>query len=252
MPSRYHTILEKEQRWKRRLYRLIPTYRFSNDIYEDAIKARLKEGIRWVDLGCGKNGLIHELGGAGAEAYGLDCFTHSEIQRYSPTRFIQADVNALPFANACLDLVSNNVLMEHLLDPGRALKEMYRTLKPGGYLIFRTPNALHLLNLLLRLTPEGLKRKMIASVFGVSPQDVFPTYYRANRLKVLGKLCREAGFGDVQITAVEDVHAAFGFFFVLSLFYYAIVCLKPLTFLRTNFVVVAQKDTPSKNGQNST
>jgi len=241
VPTRHQVILEKEKRWKRRLYRLIPSYRFSNDIYEDAVKERLGVGVRWVDLGCGRNELACELAECGAFACGLDCWIHPHLVHHPSTHFLQADVGVLPFKDKSIDLFTSNVLMEHLPDPASALKEMHRSLKPGGYMIFRTPNALHVLNLMLRLIPEGLKKKMINVVFGISSEDVFPTYYRANRLNVLRKLCRAAGFNEVRIQAIEDVHTAFGIFFLLSLLYYAFVRLKPLAFLRTNFVVVAKK-----------
>ena len=241
MPSRYQTILEKEKRWKRRLYRLIPSYRFSNDIYEDAIKERLGAGVRWVDLGCGRNELVCELEELSPSSWGLDCWVHPRLIRDPSPRFLQANVSHLPFVDGSLDLLSSNVLMEHLPDPASALREMHRVLKPGGYLIFRTPNALHALNLLLRVVPEGLKKKMIQAVFGISSEDVFPTYYRANRFSTLKKLCREAGFNKVRIQAIEDVHTAFGLFFFISLLYYALVRLKPLASLRTNFVVLAKK-----------
>ncbi len=241
MPDRYERVLEKEKRWKQRLYKWIPSYRFSNDIYEDAIKERLREGICWVDLGCGRNELMDELRDFGANSFGLDCLIHPQLILKPHQRFIQAEVAYIPCADNSIDVISSNTLMEHLADPASALIEIKRCLKPGGVLIIRTPNAHHILNLLFRLVPEVLKKWLILNVLGVPSEDVFPTFYRANRWKDISRLCRDAGFDNFKITAVEDVHTAFAFFFLLSLLYYSLVRMKALFFLRTNFVLIAKK-----------
>jgi SAM-dependent methyltransferase len=240
VPTRHQVILEKELRWKRRLARLIPSYRFSNDIYENAVKKRLGEGVRWVDLGCGRNELLHELADSGALAFGLDAHRHPHLIHMA-SRFVMGDAAALPFGDESLDMVSANDVFEHLADPATVLSEIHRALKPNGYLILRTPNALHPLSLTARLIPEGLKKRLIYRVFGVSSQDVFPTLYRTNTLRRLHKLCRETGFRDVKLHAVEDVHTAYSLFFFPSLLYYFLVRFKPLSFLRSNLVVETGK-----------
>ena len=42
------------------------------------------------------------------------------------------DVNNLKFPDACFDMVMSGGLLEHFVDPKPALREMVRTLKPGG------------------------------------------------------------------------------------------------------------------------
>lgn len=240
MPTRHQVILEKEKRWKRHLQRWFPAYRFSNDIYEDAIKERLVEGVRWVDLGCGRNELIDEFGDYGATAVGLDYQIHPHLIR-TPLRFVKGEAGMLPFADASLDLISANNVLEHLSNPVSALAEMQRVLKPGGRMIVRTSNALHPLILIGRLIPERFKKRLIYRAFGVTSEDVFPAYYRANSYGKLVRLCKKASFSDVSVQAVEDVHTAYGAFFFLSLFYYLLVSFKPLRHLRINFVVEVKR-----------
>ena len=50
-------------------------------------------------------------------------------------RFRQGDVRELPYCNGNFDLAMTAHLLEHLIDPGVALKETMRVLKPGGLLI---------------------------------------------------------------------------------------------------------------------
>ena len=48
--------------------------------------------------------------------------------------FRQADIHALPFADACFDHVFVCFVLEHLPQPSRALAELQRVLRPGGTL----------------------------------------------------------------------------------------------------------------------
>ncbi|MEL7568781.1 MAG: sigma-70 family RNA polymerase sigma factor [Dehalobacterium sp.] len=61
-------------------------------------------------------------------------------QRFNREGFPQidclpADLNAIPLMDETLDIGYCLVVLHHLYDPGKAIKEMARTLKPGGQLI---------------------------------------------------------------------------------------------------------------------
>jgi malonyl-CoA O-methyltransferase len=49
-----------------------------------------------------------------------------------------ADAQALPFADGCVDLVHSNLCLQWCEDPGLALAEFHRVLRPGGLLLFST------------------------------------------------------------------------------------------------------------------
>ena len=51
-----------------------------------------------------------------------------------------ADLTALPFRAESFDAVLHIVTIEHLREPGAALREMARTLKPGGTLLIAAPH----------------------------------------------------------------------------------------------------------------
>lgn len=52
---------------------------------------------------------------------------------------VLGDAAALPFATACKDAVICGELLEHVPDPRRVLREIYRVLKPGGWALITVP-----------------------------------------------------------------------------------------------------------------
>src|SRR5690606_30810586 len=91
------------------------------------------------------------------------------------------DVARLPFASACFDVVSANMVAEHLADPAAALREVHRVLAPGGCALIHTPNLSSPATWLAAAAPECLKKPVIALLERRAAEDVFPTHYRFNR-----------------------------------------------------------------------
>ncbi|MEM9143870.1 MAG: methyltransferase domain-containing protein [Bacteroidota bacterium] len=57
----------------------------------------------------------------------------------SPLAQVKADICDLPFADASFDVILCNHVLEHIPDDTKALQELYRVLRPGGWGIFQVP-----------------------------------------------------------------------------------------------------------------
>lgn len=57
------------------------------------------------------------------------------------TRFFVGDAHALAFPDASFDAIVSMEVFEHLIDPGKALEEFSRVLKPGGVIVLTTTTA---------------------------------------------------------------------------------------------------------------
>jgi len=57
---------------------------------------------------------------------------------------IQGDAFQIPLPDASLDIVFHQGLMEHFKDPMPLLKEHFRVLKPGGFLLVDVPQKFHI------------------------------------------------------------------------------------------------------------
>ncbi|SDW37301.1 Methyltransferase domain-containing protein [Lutibacter oricola] len=61
---------------------------------------------------------------------------------YSPIADVKADICNLPFEDNSFDVVFCNHVLEHIIDDAKAMSELYRVLKPGGFGIFQIPQEL--------------------------------------------------------------------------------------------------------------
>ena len=60
----------------------------------------------------------------------------------SPLADVKADICNLPFEDASFDVIFCNHVLEHIPDDTKAMEELYRILKPGGWGIFQIPQDL--------------------------------------------------------------------------------------------------------------
>ncbi|MEM2512589.1 MAG: class I SAM-dependent methyltransferase, partial [Ignisphaera sp.] len=77
------------------------------------------------------------------EVYGVDI--DEQAVALARKRGIEAYIadlskDSLPFPNEFFDLVLSLEVIEHLANPDNMLKEAYRVLRKGGYLLISTPN----------------------------------------------------------------------------------------------------------------
>lgn len=56
-----------------------------------------------------------------------------------PTAMIQMDITNITFPDDTFDVILCNHVLEHVPDDAKAMSELYRVLKPGGWAILQTP-----------------------------------------------------------------------------------------------------------------
>ena len=61
----------------------------------------------------------------------------------SPLADVKADICALPFEDDSFDIILCNHVLEHIPDDHRAMTELYRVMKPGGWGVFQIPQDLN-------------------------------------------------------------------------------------------------------------
>ncbi len=173
---------------------------YHQEVYARTVAEHLSPGTRWLDLGAGTR--LHGWWGRPAPeelarvARPIGCDPLPAHLRQHP--HLRAGVAAcgesLPFPDGSLDLVSANMVLEHLADPGAVFREVARVLRPGGHFIVVTPNRRHwIVGLIARLLTPRV-RSALGRLEGREPQHIFPTFYRANTVADLQTLGESAGF----------------------------------------------------------
>jgi SAM-dependent methyltransferase len=137
--------------------------------------------------------------------FGID-YDFDSLRRHANIRDVcRCDVAALPFADGSFDLVTANMVVEHLAEPATQFREIARVLRPGGTFLFHTPNALSYPVRVSRLLPDGVKTALARVLEDRVAEDVFPTHYRANTEDVVRALAREAGMSAAAVHFVGTV-----------------------------------------------
>lgn len=99
-------------------------------------------GERILEVGCGAGHILASL--PAGELYGIDLSTSmvTKAQARLGTRadIRKGDALALPYADNSFDKIICSEVLEHVPEPGTALREIARVLKPGGIAVVTVPN----------------------------------------------------------------------------------------------------------------
>jgi SAM-dependent methyltransferase len=105
----------------------------------DAAGERLEDKVL-VD-GCGLGMYLHHLAQFTDEIVGLDIeFERLQEAKTRASWVVNGVGEALPFPSNSFDLVLSHEVLEHVQDDQAAIKEIVRTLSPGGRLVLFCPN----------------------------------------------------------------------------------------------------------------
>ncbi len=102
---------------------------------------RLKQGDKFLDIGCGRGEFLRGFIDCGVQGYGVDRSRAAE--RYCPQAHLKtADLEnePLPYPDDYFDAIYSKSVIEHFYYPEKLVQEIYRVLKPGGTVITLCPD----------------------------------------------------------------------------------------------------------------
>jgi ubiquinone/menaquinone biosynthesis C-methylase UbiE len=229
---------------------LVPELKYCQYIYEEVLSAKVRNDIKWLDLGCGHQVLPawrfeqeKKIVASAGMVVGIDADLPSVEKHRSVRLKLVGNISALPFRDGSFDLITANMVVEHLDNPALQFREVSRVLKPGGMFVFHTPNARGYSTLLARVLPESLKLALVRVLQGRPSEDVFRTFYRANTEADIHRLARAAGFGppETRLVASTAELAVIPPLAFLELLWIKLLLTKGFRSLRTNLIVILAK-----------
>jgi ubiquinone/menaquinone biosynthesis C-methylase UbiE len=201
---------------------LDPEWEYPHFAYARAVDELLKPGMRWLDAGCGhqilENRLLQQEQAMVMRArcaVGCDASLAALRKHRSLQKVVCCSLDALPFADGSFDLVTLSMVVEHLEFPGTALAELGRVVAPSGRMIVYTPNAsgyqTALCRLGRRIIPKRWAYRIIRFLEYREPDDVFPTFYRANTRRRLAQLMSSNGLLEEKASLLIDKPLLYSF-----------------------------------------
>lgn len=151
--------------------RVVPWLRPSQESYFERLEHLIQPGMRVLDIGCGEEFLVSWLRPdlyrrwtvsivEQAVIFGIDPLLQS--LRENPSRRKACALAAqLPFRDSSFDLITANMVAEHLAAPEPAMQEIARLLPCGGCFLFHTPNFHTPLIWLGHSLPYAFKRMIV-------------------------------------------------------------------------------------------
>ncbi len=189
------------------------TVRHPQRVYFERMKEILRSECVWLDVGCGRqivpwwmNEQAEIESGLKSQArflIGVDPDFAALRDNRSCHWRLQANSIALPFADASFDLVTSNMVFEHLEKPFESLMEIRRVLRRGGKMLLLTPNWLDIVTIAARAIPNRWHPAIVSRLEARSAADVYPTYFRFNRPNSIGQMLGKAGFKSWRIQPLE-------------------------------------------------
>lgn len=179
---------------------ILPGFSSTQQAYYRSLRPRVL-GKDWLDLGCGHSVFWPWMEGEQSDVltnaksvYGIDLDWQGLKAHLGIRNKALASACELPFPDAIFDVVSANMVVEHLPKPEIVIDEVLRVLRPGGIFIFHTPNAAAWPTSLAARTPERVKRLVFPLFDSRAQEDVFETHYRMNTPAAVSRLARSGGF----------------------------------------------------------
>ena len=194
--------------YRRLKQRLAPRLQFNQSLYEQVLDCELRPGAAWLEAGCGWKVLPEwrmeaeqELVARAALPIGCDIDAPAIARHRTIKPRVICSLNALPFKDGSLDLISCNMVMEHVDHPTMVLSQFARALKPGGRLIVHTPFRWGYFAVLAALIPDRVKHAVRPD--GREVVDYYPVRYRCNTPRLMRRLGHAASLREIRIRITD-------------------------------------------------
>jgi len=158
----------------------------------------LKPGMTVLELGCGAGYFTQELARSGADVVAIDVSPELlEMARGNCSApNVQYEIEnayALSYDDAVFDSVVGSSVLHHL-EIEKALRDIYRVLKPAGTIYFTEPNMLNP-QIAIQKNVPWIKRKL-----GDSPDET--AFFR----RPLRRLLERTGYRDIRVDPFDFLH----------------------------------------------
>jgi SAM-dependent methyltransferase len=156
----------------------------------------LSKGLRWLDVGCGNGAFTEEIIARCAPTTVMAIDPSNEQLAFARTRprTEVGDAQKLSFADGTFDVAIMALVLAFLLDPAKAVAEMARVVRPGGWV------ATYMWDILNGGSPTTPIYTAIESLGSTLPVRPNPA---ASRLEAMYRFCEMAGLEAIETRVIR-------------------------------------------------
>ncbi len=183
-------------------------YYTPDDVYEALVAGLVTHGVRWLDVGCGRElfpnnlGLAELLSKRCARLVGVDPDPTLQENPWVHEK-VAGGIDDYD-GKGGFDVVTLRMVAEHIADPAACVRSLHRALAPGGVAVVFTVFAGSPMPLLTRLAPMDLRHTVKSWLWGTLPKDTFPTCFQMNTRGALQRLFSGVGMREEALLRLDD------------------------------------------------
>lgn len=179
-------------------------------LLEARVAATLAPGATLLDAGCGRTApVLTKFRAQAGRLVGIDLVEFApDIAACELYRRNLADT---ALEDGCVDVIYSRSVFEHLDDPAAVLGEFRRILRPGGRCLVLTASLWDYATLIARLVPNRFHAGIVERTEGRAREDVFPTRYRCNTRRAVGRHAAATGLAVDRFEYVGQYPGYFAF-----------------------------------------
>jgi len=198
------TNQSKQEFYRAEYKKVNPSWRTSLELYIDAIDKNVGSDTRVLDIGCGHANFLKTVYSRTLNTYGIEPDKSALEKNEIIQNKIVGTADKLPFEDGFFDVVVSAWVLEHLKNPLLTFKEIHRVLKPGGKVIFLTPNAWNFNVWMIRMVPENFHDYFTRKLYNRQENDTYPKQYKINTPRRIHETLGAAGLRKHQIIMNGD------------------------------------------------
>lgn len=214
--------------------KLLPNITYNQFFYEKLLEQNINSSSVWLDAAGGFRILPWEskqlekaLFKKAKEVVAVD-IEFDTIRKHGTIRkLIVADLQKLPFKNDYFNVITLNVVLEHLKNPSLVVKELVRVLEKRGKIIVHMPNKYGYISFAALLIPAELRKLMHYKLLKYPAGNYHDLYYRCNTKYALNQVMKKYSMRNLYFE-YKNTNLFFYFF-------------KPLLFLEILYNFVTEK-----------
>ena len=194
---------------------------FFNELLVEDISGKIL-----LDAGCGTGWFSKAAVERGANVTSMDLGENllGKVKEKCNSTRVVGSILEMPFEDNFFDIVVSSEVIEHTPDLEKAIREIYRVLKPGGIMILSTPNHFWIWSLKL------------AELFKLRPYQGLENWTSKNKMK---KYLNKSGFKNIELRGIHLFPFVFSFTYPLLNFFHRFS--KPFFGIMVNIAVRANK-----------